>query len=338
MLQYLVILLDDTSTSYCHYKNTKTERHLISIDDLKAGVFWGMKENLMIQFVYPDYELPQDYQDVIETIDHSKIMPSSAGTNDADVIVFNNWKDLVGYTFKDKASYVLRASKEDLFAQQALIKSAFNKVSRLNVVVTDMETFTDGDFERYKAMLAEWGKELAHIYAGGGSIQLNLLTDRMMLDEMNNCGAGVNNITLAPDGKFYVCPAFYYTGECDNSEISLGEQCQKGYSVGSLKDGLDIKNQQLYQFDHAPLCRKCDAYQCKRCVWLNRKTTYEVNTPSREQCVMAHIERNASRELLAEIRKHGAFMPNKEIKEIEYLDPFEVKDSLDANIVNDEQR
>ncbi|MCD7721117.1 MAG: hypothetical protein LUI09_02695 [Prevotellaceae bacterium] len=51
----------------------------------------------------------------------------------------------------------------------------------------------------------------------------------------------------------------------------------------------------------------------------------EVNTPSHEQCVVAHLERNASRELLANIRKHGAFMPEKEIKKIDYLDPFDVR-------------
>ncbi|MEE1222143.1 MAG: CXXX repeat peptide maturase, partial [Bacteroidaceae bacterium] len=78
---------------------------------------------------------------------------------------------------------------------------------------------------------------------------------------------------------------------------------------------------------HAPICRHCDAYQCRRCVWLNRKTTYEVNTPGHEQCVVAHLERNASRELLNRIRRHGTFLPaNEEIKEIDYLDPFNVKD------------
>lgn len=51
--------------------------------------------------------------------------------------------------------------------------------------------------------------------------------------------------------------------------------------------------------------------------------TYEVNTPSHEQCVISHLERNASRLLLSNIRKHGTFLPNKEIKEIKYLDPFE---------------
>lgn len=70
------------------------------------------------------------------------------------------------------------------------------------------------------------------------------------------------------------------------------------YSIGDLQNGMNIKNSQLYKLDYAPLCRQCDAYQCKRCIWLNRKMTYEVNIPSHEQCVMGHLERNASRNLL----------------------------------------
>lgn len=80
----------------------------------------------------------------------------------------------------------------------------------------------------------------------------------------------------------------------------------------------------MYKLSYASLCRNCDAYQCKRCIWLNSKMTYEVNTPSHEQCVVAHLERNASRQLLLNIRKYGIFLPDREIKEIEYLDPFDV--------------
>ena len=151
------------------------------------------------------------------------------------------------------------------------------------------------------------------LYVEDKTPQLNLLTDRMMLSQMNNCGAGETSITLAPNGKFYVCPAFYYEDEND--------------SIGDLEHGLNIKNKQLYRLDHAPICRHCDAWQCKRCIWLNRKTTLEVNTPSHEQCVMAHLERNASRKLLNNIRKHGTFLPEQEeIKEINYLDPFDKRD------------
>ena len=60
---------------------------------------------------------------------------------------------------------------------------------------------------------------IALCYVQGGNPQLNLLTDRIMLDRMNNCNAGWESITLASDGKFYVCPAFYLEGE----EAAIGD-------------------------------------------------------------------------------------------------------------------
>ena len=323
MLQYFIILLDDTSTSFCHYTNKSQKRRLISLDDLRAGILWGMKENLTIQFVYPDYDIPQEYKDVIESIDHSKIVPINAG--DADVIVINDWREVPNMTLGATKVYVLRICKTDLFEQRNLVKEIIRKAARLNLVITDFENISEYDFNTYKECLGEWSSDLTRIYACGEYPQFNLLTDRIMLDKMNNCGAGLSNITLAPNGKFYICPAFYYDGECSGKEVSLGEVCEKGYSIGSLAEGLDIKNPQLYKLDYAPLCRICDAYQCKRCVWLNRKMTYEVNTPSREQCVLSHIERNASREFLMAVRQYNAYLSDKEVKEINYLDPFEVK-------------
>lgn len=317
MLKYLVILLDNTSTSYCHYENEKSNRKLITLENLKAGILFAMKENLMIQFVYPDYELPQEYKDAIHTIDHSKIVPVGSAEN-GDVVVLNKWPDFDGYTFDEGTAYVLRTNKDDFFKNHLLIKDALSKITRLNVVLTDVETFTDADFDIYKQSLQTLSKEVEQLYVSGKTLQLNLLTDRMMLTAMNNCNAGWENITLAPDGNFYVCPAFYQA----DTKMTIEN---KAPSIGNLQNGLDIKNSQLYRLSHAPLCRKCEAYQCKRCVWLNRKTTLEVNTPSREQCVMAHLERNASRELLINIRKYGMFMPEVEMEEINYLDPFDVR-------------
>ena len=333
MLQYLIILLDDTSTSYCHYDNNNVKSKLISIEDLKAGIFYAMKENLMIQFVYPDYELPQEYKEVINTIDHSIIVSSlcedSELKKNADVVVIHDWTAIERMQFKTDISYVLRTTKSDLFDRYQFLKPVLGTVRRLNIVITDIESFTDEDFGKYKNVLFSLSEEIEKLYVEVKSPQLNLLTDRMMLDKMNNCNAGWENITLAPDGKFYVCPAFYYAQQIDGSETSIGEVCGKGYSIGDLKSGLDIKNPQLYRLDHAKLCRNCDAYQCKRCIWLNRTTTCEVNIPSHEQCVVSHLERNASRMLLNNIRKHGSFLPEKEeIKVIDYLDPFDIKDDL----------
>lgn len=309
MLQYIIIQLDDTSTSYCHYSNKAEKPLLISQDDLKKGILFAMKENLMIQYVLPDYELTTEYIEIMESIDNNKIASSeSVYADDADVVVLNGWKS--GLALKEEKIYVLRTDKKTLFEKYDEIGTAITKCMRLNIVITDIETFTEEDFETYRSILGTLSVKMEELHINGKDVQLNLLTDRIMLDKMNNCNAGWESITLAPDGRFYVCPAFYST---------------EGYSIGSLAEGLDIKNPKLYRLEYAPICRHCDAYQCKRCVWLNRKMTYEVNTPSHEQCVVAHLERNASRELLHNIRKHKEFLPNIDIKEIKYLDPFNVR-------------
>lgn len=315
MIQYLVILLDDTSVSFCHYQNDKKERRLMPLETLKAGVIYAMKENLNVQFVYPDYPLPKEYLEVIDGIDHTDIKPATM-KDEADVVVMDGFEQVA---FRKGASYVLRLSKQALFAEVAEVCALLDKVDRLNLVITDVETFSDADFEQYSKVLRLLSEDVEKRYVAGKAVQLNLLTDRMVLDKMNNCGAGDTSITLAPDGRFYVCPAFYLA----NGEDGIGAL---HVAIGDLQHGLDIKNPQLYKLDHAPLCSHCDAYQCKRCVWLNRKMTYEVNTPSHEQCVLAHLERNASGELLSAIRKHGTFLPDRsEIKQITYLDPFEVR-------------
>ena len=325
MLQYLIILLDDTSTSYCHYENNRWDAKLMPIDTLRQGIRFGMMENLMIQFVYPDYELPQEYKDAIETIDHSKIVSSLCEDSEvleaADVVVFHDWTGLNFFSFNAGNAYVLRTSKADLFDRYLFLKAVLSEVARLNVVITDVETFSDDDFAKYREVLNTLSESIGKLYVDGKSPQLNLLTDRMMLSAMNNCGAGDTNVTLTPNGKFYICPAFYYEEAADCKSTAA-------LSVGDLEHGLDIKNKQLYKLEYAPICRHCDAWQCKRCIWLNRRTTLEVNTPSHEQCVMAHLERNACRELLQNIRKHGTFLPEQEeIKEIDYLDPFDKRDT-----------
>lgn len=312
MIQYILILLDDTSTSFCHYTNEKADRRLIPLQTLKDGICYAMKENLNIQFVYPNYKLPKEYLAAIDSIDHTDIYPAEMSDN-ADVVVFDSLIAAKDYVFKEEVAYLIRTDKVSLFNEYKIIGEILDKVTRLNVVITDIETFTEDDFMAYKSLLSNLAERVEQIYVSGKSPQLNLLTDRIMLEKMNNCGAGDTSVTLAPDGKFYVCPAFYLSAD--------------GYTIGDMVNGLEIKNSQLYRLDHAPLCRRCDAWQCKRCIWMNRKTTLEVNTPSHEQCVVAHLERNASRKLLIDIRKHGKFMSGSEdIKEIDYLDPFDVKE------------
>lgn len=295
MLSYLIILLDDTSPSYCHYEVSLRDRKLIGLDDLKSGIIFAMKENLNVQFVYPDYELPMEYVEIIESIDHTKIKPDSHA-EDADVIVLTDW-DFKRTDVVDNSTCVIRACRKELLNKHEQLRTIMSKVSRLNIVLTDIEDFSDNDIDSYSNLLTDIAEDVYIIMSSGRNIQMNLLTDRLMLEEMNNCNAGVNNITLAPNGKFYLCPAFYYDSPRND--------------IGDLINGVKIRNQQLLKLDHAPICRICDAYQCKRCIWLNEKLTFDRNTPSHQQCVMSHLERNASCDLLEKLNNSGHYCPVK---------------------------
>lgn len=311
MLQYLVILLDDTSVAYCHALNPLTERNLIPLDTLKKAILFGMKENLMIQYVYPESELPIEYNEVIESIDNIKI--------GRDVAIYN-WVP----EFIPEENAVLRLTIDEFLSKQYDIAALLPHITRLNICFTDIETFKDEQIGDYRGALSTLNNVLLNLFRSGKQPQVNIITDRLHLAKMHNCGAGDNNITLAPNGKFYLCPAFYYDEKMGISNRLNHYEPSSERSVGDLDCGLQIPNLHLLELDHAPLCRICDAYHCNRCIWLNQKLTWDSNTPSHQQCVLAHLERNAARELQQNL---GGDVPEDNIiKEITYLDPFDVRE------------
>lgn len=311
-MQYLVILLDDTSVAYCHADNPLKERRLMPLDTLRKAILFGMKQNLMIQYIYPDDDLPEEYNALIESIDHVKI--------GRDVRVYNG----VPASLAGK-NVVLRLTIGEFIAGQYDIAALLPQVERLNICLTDIAAFRDEQAEDYKKALETLNAVLVNLYKKENPTQVNMLTDRLVLTEMHNCEAGIGNITVAPNGKFYLCPAFYYDEQMGISNRMNHSTKDASRSVGDLDSGLQIPNKQLLELDHAPLCRKCDAYHCHRCIWLNDRLTMDANTPSHQQCVLAHLERNAGRELQQILAAQGLHTGN-EIPEIDYLDPFDVRE------------
>lgn len=311
-MQYLVILLDDTSVAYCHADNPLKERRLMPLDTLRKAIRFGMKQNLMIQYIYPDYDLPEEYNALIESIDHVKI--------GRDVRVYNG----VPVSVAGK-NVVLRLTIGEFIAGQYDIAALLPQVERLNICLTDIATFRDEQAEDYKKALETLNAVLANLYKKENPTQVNMLTDRLVLTEMHNCEAGTGNITVAPNGKFYLCPAFYYDEQMGISNRMNHSTKDASRSEGDLDGGLQIPNKQLLELDHAPLCRKCDAYHCHRCIWLNDRLTMDANTPSHQQCVLAHLERNASRDLQQRLIADG-FRFEHDIPAITYLDPFDVRE------------
>ena len=130
MLQYLVILLDDTSIAYCHATNPMKSKHLISKSVLSKAVIFGMKNNLMIQYVYPSYDLPQDYNDIIESIDNLKI--------GKDIQIF----DFIPRDVSN-GTVVLRIKIEEFINNILMVSNLINQVKRLTISYTNIDEFCD---------------------------------------------------------------------------------------------------------------------------------------------------------------------------------------------------
>ena len=305
MLKYLVIILSDNSVSFCNYESGAGDGKLISQEALYSAIRFGMKENLMMQFVFPENGIPSEHRRLIDSIDHVKIAPVSIAGKD-DIGVTSSW-DAFDSGVRCE-TVIIHTTFGRLLDNGGVLKRALMKLNRINVVISDIDDISDADAARYGKWLERLAGDLTEVITAETGGQLNILTDRLRLNGMRNCNAGHEAITVAPDGHFYVCPAFYYGGEP---------------SAGNLAEGIQLANRQLYELKNAPICRKCDAWHCRRCVWLNKRCTKEVNIPGHLQCVLSHYERNASRLVLKNMKNLGIRHDYGEIPELKYLDPFE---------------
>ena len=217
--------------------------------------------------------------EVIDSIEHHKITPASSKSV-GDAVVLNGWNEL-SVSCLENAFCILRTTLAEFYNSVMELEPLLKKAERLNLVFTDEDKFCKDDENPYREALNQLSLLVLHQWLNGHTINVNVITDRLQLSEMDNCNAGWKSITLAPNGKYYICPDFYYTHEED--------------SCGDIEKGIDIRNPLLYKLNHAPLCRDCGAYHCQRCVFLNKKKTLEVNIPSYEQCAKAEIELNISK-------------------------------------------
>jgi len=309
MLQYLFVILDTSADSFCFYKTPTKKSELIDLQLLKDVIFFSQKENLTVNFLTGSRKLPEEYLKVMDTINHIVISREAISMNGNHIQIADyNEKTSMMQQRNESPNLILRVEKKYLPNLSKIVDS-ITILRRLSIVLLDMDTYIATDLDEYKIQLNKIKDSYLVNLHQNHEIELNILSDRLALIGMNNCDAGDKHITFAPNGKFYICPGFYFADGND--------------SVGDLATGLNIKNQQLYKLEFAPICRNCDAFQCKRCIYLNRKTTLEVNTPSHEQCVTSHLERNCTKDLLDKVQYLIPELADKEIMEIDYLDPFD---------------
>lgn len=317
MFKYLFVLLEDDSKSFCYYQNdlyNSKEKKSISNDLLKKVIAYSNEHNLYLNLLIGQKKLTVNQDKLINTTQHIKyISLKLENVYNNDILIIDN-KDIHQISSLLKSAnriIILRLEKNNINNLNSIILSLFKKFKRLNLILPDIEEYTRDDIDQYEKQLNELIPSVISEYKKGNKIEINFLSDRLFLNKFNNCKAGIDHITIAPNGKFYICPGFYYNNENDY--------------IGDIENGITNLDNKILYFDNAPACSTCDSYHCKQCVFLNRETFLEINTPSfYQQCAIAHIDREATKKIYLECKDIDPFDKITPINERIYTDPFYV--------------
>lgn len=312
MYKQLYFLISDDAVTYCNYdkqnKNRKmTEKMLI--DGLKYArhnfyqpVFVHTKNSKELLYKTHNIELKQE----LEAADIIHVRPLAHNMD-----LYNKSRDIIVLTIEDAKTIdimmencILVLENNEIVQLEETIKNLLQRTKRINLKIKYKNGF---DLKKYRIILHNIAQELFKYFMKDDTREVNVLTDRIFLKEMDNCFAGEKNFCMAPNGKIYICPRFYYEGK---KEINFDSE------------GKIIGEEKLAVFNKAFVCQKCDCFQCSRCVYDNKERTGEYNVPGKLQCQIAHIEREETRLLLEKLKKHGRCM-NKKIDTLQYEEPFD---------------
>jgi CXXX repeat modification system protein len=312
-LNSILIQIDSDAPSFCYYPTVKRDnRRVMSTATLAEALDFASRYQLTPHLLCGPEEIRSDLVSLLDTVDAVRYVAPGRpcrGSNDI-VVVESDRPDQIGLIKPaDFSIAILRVGMEDVSKLPDLWSQLCERVVRVVVVTPDLERCGRPDLARYRQALDLLAAKVEARFLAGRPCEVSILTDRILLSGPRHCGAGVDHLTVDPDGLFFVCP---------------GDACDPTRAVGSIRDTITLPNSQLLTLDRAPICQKCDAFQCRRCIFLNQKTTLEVNTPPWQVCQASHAEREVSRQMLERLQRHGLMTQFQRIPAISYSDPLEI--------------
>jgi len=310
--KHLYFITADDCVEHCEYRSKDNSSSIMSEEVIKKAFEFCEREFFVPVILYSknkDNLVSMDRHTTLRRYDIVSSDNCPAVTRNTITVFssknFDSSYNSDGSTFQN---CVLNMFNEDLDKLGMFVRKLLKRFERVNINVTELES---SSINIYKEELMKIASSLVDYYKQNDKKSVNLLTDRLYLDEMNNCDFGVHNFAVAPNGKLYICPASYF----DNSDND----------IGSIEEGISVKNAHLLKLEYAPICNQCEAYQCNRCVCSNKKVTNEYNSPSSLQCMKSHIERNVSMKLYNLLKQEGANVEEFiELKELSYSQPIEI--------------
>ncbi|MEG0051347.1 MAG: radical SAM peptide maturase, CXXX-repeat target family [Terrisporobacter sp.] len=301
--KYLQFIVDSNMKPHCRYENWHGIDEKMSNDIFTKGIDFSKENNFVPIILGENKKLNSD--DYLKFINGTEFKNSSTEIP----IFYNEYLEKINICKINGDISILIINKVSINSIYDSVKLLLNNFIRVNIVIKDEEKWDEADVDKYKQELKKISTLIIEKLKNNLETEVNVLTDRLSLRNMSNCDCGEETFTLAPNGRIYMCPAFYYNDVNSN--------------IGDLKDGIHIKNKYLLKLKEAPICSQCDAYQCNRCKFLNIMTTGEISIPPKNKCLISHIEREESRVLQEQLVELKLLKTDNVIPKLYYSDPLE---------------
>ena len=306
----LMFLLQDNYVSPCSYKNINICEHEMDTNVILKGLEFA-KNNFMKPIFVHSKKIRDIYLKDYSEIEVLHYIPVEAYRSD---LPFYDYQLIVEYASIEcmenvpkQKNIIFNIPEENIIDLSDCIKYLLKKSDRININIQNISS--KFDYMEYERQLKQCLDIVIEIFDRTKELkEINIITDLFFINEHESCQAGEKEFTLAPDGKLYVCPAFY----SDNMN-----------PIGDLENGFSFKNAHLYTPQYMPLCQNCESYQCENCKYINKKFTYEINVSPSFQCKKAQIEKN----IVAQMKEKVRFKTyNNRLEKSLYKDPIEIFD------------
>lgn len=284
--KYMYILLDNKSNAICQCQHPVTETVEVMSEDLVIeAINYCFNNHIVPVFIGDEAGRYAELGLVItkskERFNHKARILCEQDTSSNDEI--------------NDESVILVLNKHRIIHLSDILHSLFERVpqgSNISVFFEDVSSFTQDDVLAYQKQLSQVSDILFGYWSHGNFLNLNLLTHIFYEYVTGHCKAGIDRITLAPDGYFYFCPAFYY----DN-------KMRIEHRIGQIDKGLYSPELRFCDTSKNTGCRTCSSTHCLSCLYLNKTKTGEFCVPPEIQCLKSNIERIESSKLYEKIKK-----------------------------------
>ena len=259
--KYLYLILSDDMVSHCMYETSAKEPMPMTAEMLGRRLDFAHANNMIPVFLGNPDGLITSVESRKVHLQISRADPNHKLRSSVEkyIPVYNVGQEIEVVQATTCILSVQLNNRDQLEEALVPLCKAFKRV---NIVLQDLFEWNEDDIKNTISFINTLKEDQAHIYG-------NVFIDNL---QSGQCDAGLSEFALAPNGKFYICPGFYFS-------------CPE-MSIGNIDEGLNHDELLILKKEKSPSCSQCDYSKCVRCPLGNYMETKQLNYPAHTSCLI----------------------------------------------------